>query len=175
MKVRWYLCLYGGIFTLLFLFLVIILTVASIKFYNYVYRKKRLNKCLVQINNLLDSNLKLKNDLLNIINKYMKSEKTLITSLNKIEEDYKNANKLNSKIENIKLLYTNFSSIIAIAEAYPNLIKDPDFISFKNNLQNTKSKTIEKLKLYNNLLTPYINLSNKNKQITNDFIELISL
>ncbi len=105
----------------------------------------------------------------------MKSEQTLITSLNKIEEDYKNANKLNSKIENIKLLYTNFSSIIAIAEAYPNLIKDPDFISFKNNLQNTKSKTIEKLKLYNNLLTPYINLSNKNKQITNDFIELISL
>lgn len=158
--------------------LFIILVIICINLLIYFFINKKLNIYSKNINKLLDYCFTLKSNILNIISKYMKSEKSLINRLNEIEEDYKKIYNINDKISKILLLFIEFSSIIAISEAYPNLIKESQFIYFKENLQETKNRLKLTINKYNKLLLKYNKLSNNilNKIIKKkNYTELIVL
>lgn len=162
---------------LIFIFIIFLL-ISSFYIIKCFFVKKKLNIYLKKITELLNECYAIKNNLLNIMSRYMKSEKSIINRLNEIEESYKKLDNINEKLKNIKLLYAEFSYIITLSEAYPNLIKEQQFVLFKENSINNQKNLKLTINSYNGVLKKYIKLHDRflNKIKTKEnYNELISL
>ena len=138
------------------LLIIVIITGMIIGTYNKFIRKNnRVKEKESQIDVLLNQRFDLIPNIVNCVKGYAKHEKTTLENVTKLRSDYQNngfSTKETEKIDN------QINNLMAIAESYPDLKANADFLNLQSNLNEIENKLSYARSNYNNVVTSYNNL-----------------
>ena len=138
------------------LIVVIIITGGIIAIYNNFIRKgNRVKEATSQIDVLLNQRFDLIPNIVETVKGYAKHESKTLEDLTKLRSSYNNHGFSIKETENID---KKFNNIMMLAEAYPDLKANTEFLSLQNSLHEIENKLVFARTSYNNAVTSYNNL-----------------
>ena len=138
------------------LIIVIILSGMIIGTYNKFIRKNnRVKEKEAQIDVLLNQRFDLIPNIVECVKGYAKHESSTLEELTSLRSSYNNHGFSIEETENID---KKFNNIMMLAESYPDLKANTQFLSLQNNLNEIENKLSYARSNYNNAVTSYNNL-----------------
>ena len=138
------------------LIIVIILSGMIIGTYNKFIRKNnRVKEKESQIDVLLNQRFDLIPNIVECVKGYTKHESSTLEELTSLRSSYNNHGFSIEETENID---KKFNNIMMLAESYPDLKANTQFLSLQNNLNEIENKLSYARSNYNNAVTSYNNL-----------------
>jgi len=86
---------------------------------------------------------------------YMKHEKTLLTDLTKARTSFLNARTMGEKAAADNMITGALKSIFAVAENYPNLKANENFIQLQNRISGLENELSDRREFYNDSVNTY--------------------
>ncbi len=143
--------------TYIILWIIVLSIVFSIMKYNSLiqFRNKR-NQSFADIDVQLKQRFDLIPNLINTVKWYAKHEKETLENLTKARTSFLNAwNDVDSKIEADNMLAWALKSIFAVAENYPDLKANENFLELQTELSDIENKIAPARRFFNNTRTEY--------------------
>src|SRR3989338_4657988 len=143
---------------LILLALVIVLVLIVIFYFNrFVTLENRIDNSLAQIDVQLRKRADLVPNLLNSVKGYMKHEKGIVKEVTEARKALVGAKDLPSRAKAGAELQTALKSIFAIAENYPNLKANENFLQLQHELSAIEEKVAYSRQYYNDSILSYNN------------------
>lgn len=137
------------------LLIIVIISGMILSYYNgFVKKGNRVKERESQIDVLLNQRFDLIPNIVNCVKGYAKHEKTTLENVTKLRSDYQNNGFSTQETEKIDKQINN---LMAIAESYPDLKANTDFLSLQRNLNEIENKLSYARTSYNNAVTSYNN------------------
>lgn len=139
----------------------VILLITGVLFFYYNrfnILENRIDNSLSQINVQLKRRADLIPNLIETVKSYARHEKSIIKSVNEARKALVQSNNLSSKIEADKNLESALGKLFAIAENYPNLKANENFMELQRELSSTEDKVAYSRQFYNDSILVYNNL-----------------
>ncbi len=137
------------------LLIIVIISGMIISYYNgFVKKGNRVKERESQIDVLLNQRFDLIPNIVNCVKGYAKHEKSTLENVTKLRSDYQNNGFSTQETEKIDKQINN---LMAIAESYPDLKANTDFLSLQRNLNEIENKLSYARTSYNNAVTSYNN------------------
>lgn len=138
------------------LIIVIILSGMIIGTYNKFIRKNnRVKEKESQIDVLLNQRFDLIPNIVECVKGYAKHESSTLEELTSLRSSYNNHG---FSIEETESIDKKFNNVMMLAESYPDLKANTQFLSLQNNLNEIENKLSYARSNYNNVVTSYNNL-----------------
>ena len=138
------------------LIIVIILSGMIIGTYNKFIRKNnRVKEKESQIDVLLNQRFDLMPNIVECVKGYAKHESSTLEELTSLRSSYNNHG---FSIEETESIDKKFNNVMLLAESYPDLKANTQFLSLQNNLNEIENKLSYARSNYNNAVTSYNNL-----------------
>lgn len=138
------------------LLIIVIITGMIIGTYNKFIRKNnRVKEKESQIDVLLNQRFDLIPNIVECVKGYAKHESSTLEELTSLRSSYNNHG---FSIEETESIDKKFNNVMMIAESYPDLKANTQFLSLQNNLNEIENKLSYARSNYNNAVTSYNNL-----------------
>ena len=138
------------------LLIIVIITGLIIGTYNKFIRKNnRVKEKESQIDVLLNQRFDLIPNIVECVKGYAKHESSTLEELTSLRSSYNNHG---FSIEETESIDKKFNNVMMLAESYPNLKANTQFLSLQNNLNEIENKLSYARSNYNNAVTSYNNL-----------------
>ena len=138
------------------LIVVIIITGSMIKTYNkFIKKGNKVKEATSGIEVLLNQRFDLIPNIVETVKGYTKHESKTLEDLTKLRSSYNNHGFSIEETENID---KKFNNIMMLAESYPDLKANSEFLSLQDTLQDIEDKLVYARTNYNNAVTSYNNL-----------------
>ena len=138
------------------LLIIVIITVMIIGTYNKFIRKNnRVKEKESQIDVLLNQRFDLIPNIVECVKGYAKHESSTLEELTSLRSSYNNHG---FSIEETESIDKKFNNVMMLAESYPDLKANTQFLSLQNNLNEIENKLSYARSNYNNAVTSYNNL-----------------
>jgi len=148
---------------------VILIVLGAIIFVSIAYVIGVYNKLIVKKNYVdskwsgIDVELKRRADLIpnlvETVKGYASHEKETLDAVISARTKFTNASTVGEKIESSNMMTNALGKLMAIAEAYPDLKANTNFLELQSELSNTEDKISDSRESYNNSVKTYNNLS----------------
>src|SRR3989344_2009609 len=139
--------------------IVVVLIAIFVFYYNrFVSLVNQIENALSQIDVQLKKRADLVPNLIEAVKGYMKHEKKIITEVTEARKALLGAKDLNGKLKAGDSLQNALKSIFAIAENYPNLKANENFLQLQNELSAIEDKVAYSRQFYNDSILDYNNL-----------------
>jgi LemA protein len=136
--------------------IVVVLVIAIIALYNgLVTMRLRVKNAWSQIDVQLQRRFDLIPNLVESVKGYMTHESDVLTKVTDLRSSWANANTVDEKAKLDNELSDTLKTIMAVAENYPNLKANENFLSLQEELQNTENKISYSRQFYNDTVTRY--------------------
>ena len=143
-------------FIILILVLVAIVVVYVIATYNsLVTDRNKVKNSWSQIDVELQRRFDLIPNLIESVKGYMEHESKILTEVAELRSSWANASSVADKSTLNNQLTDTLKSLMAIAENYPDLKANQNFLELQNELQNTENKISNSRQAYNDSVTRY--------------------
>jgi len=137
---------------------VVIIALFFLGYYNrFVRLIQQIENSLAQIDVQLKKRADLVPNLVNAVKGYMKHEKGIITEVTNARKALVGAKDINSKVRAGNKLQQALGGLFAIAENYPNLKANENFLQLQNELSATEDKIAYSRQYYNDGIMSYNN------------------
>ncbi len=135
--------------------LIVIVALVFFSYYNrFVTLRNRIENSMAQINVQLKKRADLVPNLLESVKGYMKHEKAVITEVTNARKELVGAKTLGKKMAAGNKLQAALGSIFAIAEGYPNLKANENFLQLQQEMSAIEDKVAYSRQYYNdNIMT----------------------
>ena len=138
------------------LLIIVIITGMIIGTYNKFIRKNnRVKEKESQIDVLLNQRFDLIPNIVECVKGYAKHESSTLEELTSLRSSYNNHG---FSIEETESIDKKFNNVMLLAESYPDLKANTQFLSLQNNLNEIENKLSYARSNYNNAVTSYNNL-----------------
>ena len=138
------------------LIVLIIITGSIISIYNKFIRKgNRVKEATSQIDVLLNQRFDLIPNIVETVKGYTKHESKTLEDLTKLRTSYNNNG---FSIKEAQDVDQKFNNVMLLAESYPDLKANTQFLSLQNTLREIENKLVYARSNYNNCVTSYNNL-----------------
>ena len=138
---------------------VLVLVLAVISYFNrFVILQNRIENSQGQIDVQLKKRADLVPNLVNAVKGYMKHEKAVITEVTNARKALIGAKDLGKKIKAGDILQKSLGRIFAIAEGYPDLKANQNFLHLQEELSAIEDKVAYARQYYNDSILDYDNL-----------------
>jgi LemA protein len=142
--------------------IVFILIIMSIAYYNrFVVLENRIENSLSQINVQLKRRVDLIPNLMETVKGYAKHEKSIMSDVSRARQALVSAKNLNSKIKANGQLENALGKLFAIAENYPDLKANTNFLELQRELSSTEDRVAYARQNFNDSILSYNNLHQK--------------
>lgn len=138
----------------LVLLLVIALFIIS-AYNNLVSLRNQVKNSWSQIDVELQRRFDLIPNLVETVKGYMNHEENVLTKVTELRTQWASVNSVSDKADLENKLSATLKSIMAVAENYPDLKANTNFLSLQEELQNTETKLAASRQSYNNVTTVY--------------------
>lgn len=138
----------------LVLLLVIALFVIS-AYNNLVSLRNQVKNSWSQIDVELQRRFDLIPNLVETVKGYMNHEENVLTKVTELRTQWASVNSVSDKADLENKLSATLKSIMAVAENYPDLKANTNFLSLQEELENTETKLAVSRQSYNNVTTTY--------------------
>lgn len=122
---------------------------------NLVSLRNQVRNSWSQIDVELQRRFDLIPNLVETVKGYMEHEESVLTKITDIRTSWASANSVSDKANLENELSNSLKSIMAVAESYPDLKANTNFLSLQEELENTESKLASSRQTYNNVTTIY--------------------
>ena len=137
------------------LLIIVIISGMILSYYiGFIKKGNKVKERESQIDVLLNQRFDLIPNIVNCVKGYAKHEKTTLENVTKLRSDYQNngfSTKETEKIDN------QINNLMAIAERYPDLKANADFLNLQRNLNEIENKLSYARTSYNNAVTSFNN------------------
>lgn len=144
------------------LILIIILVVAAIVFFSYYNRfatlENRVDNSLSQIDVQLKRRADLIPNLIETVKGFVKHEKAAITAVTNARKALVSAKGIENRVKADKTLQSALGKIFALAESYPTLKADTNFLELQRELATTEDRIAYARQFYNDSILSYNDL-----------------
>ena len=138
------------------LIIVAVLVIALIALYNgLVTIRLRVKNAWSQIDVQLQRRFDLIPNLVESVKGYMEHESSVLTKVTDLRSSWADANTVDEKAKLDNELSDTLKTIMAVAENYPDLKANQNFLSLQEELQNTENKISYSRQFYNDTVTRY--------------------
>jgi len=138
---------------------VIIIGITVISYYNrFQVLENRIDNSLSQINVQLKRRSDLIPNLVKTVKGYAKHEKEAIKKVTDARKEMMSTNKLDEKVKADNNLQSALKNLFAIAEGYPDLKANQNFLQLQNELTTTEDKIAYARQHYNDSVLAYNNM-----------------
>lgn len=138
--------------------IIVLLLVVLISIYNsLVQLKHRVENAFAQIDTQLQRRFDLIPNLVETVKGYASHESTLLENISKARSGYMNANSVDDKIQADNMLTGTLKSLFAVAENYPDLKANTNFLKLQDDLKGTEDKVAFSRQFYNDTVLKYNN------------------
>ena len=138
------------------LIIVAVLVIAVIALYNgLVTMRLRVKNAWSQIDVQLQRRFDLMTNLVESVKGYMEHESSVLTKVTDLRSSWADANTVDEKAKLDNELSDTLKTIMAVAENYPDLKANQNFLSLQEELQNTENKISYSRQFYNDTVTRY--------------------
>ena len=135
---------------------IVIILIAFIQMYNnLVGLRQRVKNGWSQIEVQLQRRFDLIPNLVETVKGYMNHEESVLTKVTELRSSWGNASSISEKAKLENELTSTLSAISVVAENYPDLKANANFMSLQEELSNTESKIAYSRESYNNVTTAY--------------------
>lgn len=135
---------------------VVILLIAVVGIYNgLVVARQRVRNSWSQIEVELQRRFDLIPNLVEIVKGYAKHESEVLEKVTALRTKWSDASTVEQKEEVGNALTNTLKSVMAIAENYPDLKANQNFLSIQNDLNETESKIAHSRQFFNDAVTMY--------------------
>ncbi len=138
--------------------LIIIVILSGILLVNYnkfIRANNMVNESESAIDVLLNQRFDLLPNIIECVKGYAKHESSTLEELVKLRKSY---NSSEFSVDEAEKINKEFGNIVALAEAYPELKANENFLSLQSNLLDIENKINNARLVYNNCVTKYNNL-----------------
>ena len=136
----------------------VVIVISFIYYYNkFVVLGNRIDNSLSQIDVQLKKRADLVPNLINTVKGYAKHEKKIMAEVTKAREGLLKAGNMQEKVKAGSELQTALKSIFAIAENYPNLRANENFLHLQQELAAIEDKVAYARQYYNDSILSYNN------------------
>ncbi len=139
--------------------LLVLIIILSIYYYNrFVVLSNRIDNSLSQINVQLKRRADLVPNLIKTVKGYAKHEKEVLDAVNDARKALVSANNIEKKVKANDRLEDALKSIFAIAENYPELKANENFLELQKELSSTEDRIAYSRQFYNDSILVYNNI-----------------
>lgn len=136
--------------------LLVLIAIVIISIYNsLVSLRNRVKNSWAQIDVELQRRFDLIPNLVETVKGYMKHEEAVLTKVTELRTSWSNATSVGEKAALDDEFSKSVNSIMAVAENYPDLKANTNFLSLQEELANTENKLSSSRNSYNNVTTVY--------------------
>lgn len=126
-----------------------------VKYNLFIRKSNKIKESEAQIDVLLNQRFDLIPNIIECVKGYTKHESSTLKKLTDLRTSY---NKNEFSIEETEKVDKNFNNIMLLAEAYPDLKANTQFLDLQNTLKEIENKLSYARSNYNNVVTSYNNL-----------------
>jgi LemA protein len=137
---------------------VAVLTVFFVYYNRFAVLGNRIENSLSQINVQLKRRADLIPNLMESVKGYVKHEKSVIKSVNDARKALVSAKGIEKKVEADRILENALGRLFAIAEAYPDLKANTNFLELQKELSTTEDRVAYARQYYNDSILTYNDL-----------------
>ena len=138
---------------------IVLIVIILISYYNrFAVLQNRIENSVGQIDVQLKKRADLVPNLLGSVKGYMKHEKDLFTEITKARQQFIKAGNIQEKIKAGDGMEKALKSVFAIAESYPNLRANENFLQLQQELSAIEDKVAYSRQYYNDSVLEYDNL-----------------
>jgi len=138
------------VYLLVFLIVVILLCIL-ITYNSIITKRNKARQSKSSIDVYLNQRFDLIPNLVECVKGYMSYEKELLEEITKLRSEYNNSKSLNEA----SVLNNKCNSVLAVAENYPDLKANQNFLSLQKSLEKMESQLQAARRLYNTDVTAY--------------------
>lgn len=136
--------------------LVVCIAIWVMSIYNgLISSRNQVENAWSKINVELQRRFDLIPNLVETVKGYMKHEEGVLTKVTELRASWSNASTIQEKAKLEKELSTALNSIKVVAEQYPDLKANTNFLSLQEELSNTENQISTSRASYNNIVTAY--------------------
>ncbi|MFH1889250.1 MAG: LemA family protein [Nanoarchaeota archaeon] len=147
--------------------LLILIVLIFIVYYNrFVTLENRIDNSLSQIDVQLKKRSDLVPNLINSVKGYVKHERGVMTEVTKARKEFMGAKNFQSKVQKGAALQSAIGSLFAIAENYPQLKANENFLQLQQELAAIEDKVAYARQHYNDSILVYNNLTKRFPGVT---------
>lgn len=140
---------------ILIIIVVLILIYLGSTYNSFVVLRNRVKDQWAQIDVQLKRRFDLIPNLVETVKGYMNHEENVLTKVTELRTQWASVNSVSDKADLENKLSATLKSIMAVAENYPDLKANTNFLSLQEELQNTETKLAASRQSYNNVTTVY--------------------
>lgn len=141
---------------IIIILIIVLLIVLVIAIYNsLVALRNNVKNAWSQIDVQLQRRFDLIPNLIETVKGYMEHENELLSKISELRTSWASSTSVSEKAGLDNELSSTLKSIMAIAENYPDLKANQNFLQLQNELQNTEDKIAHSRSYYNNEVTKY--------------------
>lgn len=136
--------------------ILLLLAVFVVVIYNgLVALRNQVQNSWAQIDVELQRRFDLIPNLVETVKGYMEHETAVLTKVAELRTSWANASSISEKVNLGNELSNTLKSIMAVAEGYPDLKANANFVALQDELSNTENKISSSRKMYNDSVTKY--------------------
>ena len=136
--------------------IVVVVVIAVIAIYNsLVTLRQRVRNAWSQIDVQLQRRFDLIPNLVETVKGYMEHEKDVLTKVTELRSSWAQAQTVSEKASLDNQLSETLKTIMAVAENYPDLKANQNFMALQQELTNTEDKISYSRQFYNDIVTKY--------------------
>ncbi|TDW46472.1 LemA protein [Flavobacterium sp. 270] len=142
--------------TLIILFSFLLIIIIFIVLYNgFVAKKNRVDEAFSGIDVILKKRFDLIPNLVEIVKGYMNHENATLSNIVNLRNQALNSNTADEKLQLDKQLTTAVGSVFALAESYPDLKANTNFLSLQSDLSEVETEIERSKRYYNGTVREY--------------------
>jgi LemA protein len=123
---------------------------------NHVVRlDENVNSAWAQVENQLQRRNDLVPNLVNTVKGYAAHEQGIFTEVTKLRSQWQNAKTIDEKIANANQMTGALSRLLLVAEAYPDLKANQNFLALQSQLEGTENRIAVERMRYNNAVKTF--------------------
>jgi LemA protein len=140
--------------------LAVLIIIAFIGYYNrFAILNNRIDNSLAQIDVQLRKRADLIPNLINTVKGYKNYEKSVLTEVTKARTSFMNAKDFNGRMKAGNQIQSALKSIFAVAESYPQLKANENFLQLQQTLADIEDKVAYSRQYYNDSILSFNNSS----------------
>lgn len=143
------------LWTIIIVILVVLVLVVVLMYNSLIGLRNKVDNSWAQIEVQLKRRYDLIPNLVSSVKGYMKHEKNLLVEVTKQRTQFMKAKTMEEKAKASNMLSETLKSLFAVAENYPNLKANENFIDLQQQLKDTEDKIAYSRQFYNDIVMVY--------------------
>ena len=136
--------------------IIVILAILLINVYNNLVKSRnKVHNAFANVDTQLQRRFDLIPNLVETVKGYMKHEESVLTKVTELRTSWASASTIHEKAKLANELSSALNSINVVAEQYPDLKANTNFLSLQEELSNTENQISSSRASYNNIVTAY--------------------